>query len=160
VREFAPGFVARLASLADAMCLDDDALIYRALVALDAVADDAPYDPEAARWLLRALFGPMLRDEVAAFELKPHAVGVREVVRRWRRAKGFSLGGELLFLLRTALGLSSVLARLGARANWYRRLQDLLDAQVAAGWVRATPTGGTPWAPLQRRVEAVRRADE
>jgi large subunit ribosomal protein L7/L12 len=37
------------------------------------------------------------------------------------------LGAELLFIVRTLAGVSSVLARLGARANWRRRLEQVAE---------------------------------
>jgi predicted unusual protein kinase regulating ubiquinone biosynthesis (AarF/ABC1/UbiB family)/ribosomal protein L7/L12 len=138
-REFEAGFVERLAALTAAICDDDDERVRRALVALDIVDPRQPYDGEATRWLLRAFLGPMLRDEVAAFDLRAH-FGLRELLRRWRRARGLSWSGELVFLLRTFLGVSAVLAKLGARANWYRRLRGHVDAAPSrAAEVAAAP---------------------
>ncbi len=42
-------------------------------------------------------------------------------------------------MLRTLLGLSSVLARLGARANWRRRLEDVIASSPAAAGASAFP---------------------
>ena len=41
------------------------------------------------------------------------------------------LPGELLFILRIRFGLMSVLARLGARANWYQIEQGFIDSEFA-----------------------------
>lgn len=46
----------------------------------------------------------------------------------------FALPGEFLFLLRIRFGLMSVLARLDARANWYR-----LEKTYVNEFARANP---------------------
>jgi predicted unusual protein kinase regulating ubiquinone biosynthesis (AarF/ABC1/UbiB family) len=135
-REFEPGLVVRLAALFEALRADDQGRMHEALLALG-VVDGKPYDREAARWLLGALFGPLLRDEVTTFD-PASGVRIRELFRRWRRARGLGISAELLFLLRATAGLSSVLARLGARANWYRRLQALIGEAILAGELAAT----------------------
>jgi large subunit ribosomal protein L7/L12 len=66
--------------------------------------------------LVRALYGPMLRDEVAAFA--PPSADLR--------APG--LTAELREMARTAHGLATVTAQIGARANFRRRLDALLAA--------------------------------
>jgi predicted unusual protein kinase regulating ubiquinone biosynthesis (AarF/ABC1/UbiB family)/ribosomal protein L7/L12 len=143
VRELAPGFVGRLAALTRALAVDDRELLHQAVRELGLVGDAARYDHESTRWLLRALYGPLLRDEVARFEFLD-GTSLREMARRWRRARDLALPAELVFLLRASFGLSSVLGRLGVRANWYRRLQ----ATVTPPPAQATPLD--PGAPDER----------
>ena len=45
-----------------------------------------------------------------------------------RELMKLTLPGEFLFLLRIRFGLMSVLARLGARANWYRLERQYTEA--------------------------------
>jgi predicted unusual protein kinase regulating ubiquinone biosynthesis (AarF/ABC1/UbiB family) len=151
--ELGPGFGGRLASLLEALRADDGERLHGALVELGAVADKRRYDRDATRWLLRAFFGPLLVDEVSAFDV---AAGVRffPVLRRWWSARALSVSPELPFLLRTFIGLSSVLARLGARANWSRQL----EPQVAGAAAIAAPPMHTvhpprPVPPIDRAVE-------
>jgi predicted unusual protein kinase regulating ubiquinone biosynthesis (AarF/ABC1/UbiB family) len=120
--EFPAGFAGRLSALLTALRSDDDEQLHQALVTLGAVAAGRRYDRAASRWLLQAFFAPLLRDEVSAFDV---AAGVKlfPLLRRWWRARALSLSPELPFLLRTFVGLSSVLARLDARANWHRLLE-------------------------------------
>lgn len=120
--EFPSGFAERLSALLQALRSDDDERLHQALVELGAVAEGRRYDRAASRWLLQAFFAPLLRDEISAFDV---AAGVKlfPLLRRWWRARALSLSPELPFLLRTFVGLSSVLARLGARANWHRLLE-------------------------------------
>jgi hypothetical protein len=114
LREPPPGLIAGLAALTHALSAGSRELVARAAapLGLDA-ADDQ---------LLRALWGPMLRDEVAAFE--PPAVTLAELVPR-RQAPPTA---ELIFLCRAAIGLGTLLSQLGTRANFRQRLQALLSA--------------------------------
>ena len=66
--------------------------------------------------VVRALYGPMLRDEVAAF-----APPAPELLARVPAA-------ELREIARTAIELASLMAQVGARANFRRRLDALLSA--------------------------------
>jgi hypothetical protein len=61
----------------------------------------------------------MLRDDVTAIALGD-AMPFARIFERKRQLMQLRLPGEFLFLLRIRFGLMSVLARLGARANWYR----------------------------------------
>jgi predicted unusual protein kinase regulating ubiquinone biosynthesis (AarF/ABC1/UbiB family) len=111
--------VRALAALAPAAQSDDAAALRAALVALGLIRHDDDAGFAVARSLVRSFYGPMLRDEVAAIapaEARPLASflgGKRELLK-------LQLPGELLFLLRIRFGVLSVLAQLGARANWYR----------------------------------------
>jgi len=51
-----------------------------------------------------------------------------DLLRRKRELTTLTLPGEFLFLFRIRFGLMSVLARLGARANWFQ-----LERQLAIG---------------------------
>jgi predicted unusual protein kinase regulating ubiquinone biosynthesis (AarF/ABC1/UbiB family) len=140
--EFPAGFAQRLAALVAALRSHDDEQLHQALVALGAVAAGRRYDRAASRWLLQAFFGPLLKDEVSSFDV---AAGLRlfPVLRRWWRARALTLSPELPFLLRTFVGLSSVLARLGARANWHRLLEPRAGApRPAAPAPRIAPDLG------------------
>jgi predicted unusual protein kinase regulating ubiquinone biosynthesis (AarF/ABC1/UbiB family) len=112
-------WVRALAALAPAAQSDDATALRAALVALGLVRreDDAAF--AVARSLVRSFYGPMLHDEVTAIapaQARPLASflgGKRELLK-------LQLPGELLFLLRIRFGVLSVLAQLGARANWYQ----------------------------------------
>jgi predicted unusual protein kinase regulating ubiquinone biosynthesis (AarF/ABC1/UbiB family)/ribosomal protein L7/L12 len=125
VAEFEAGFTTRLATLTRALLADDADAIARAAAAVGIVSTEHAIDLEAVRWLLRVAYGPLLHDEVTAFDVGA-GIKLREVLRRWRRARGIALSAELVFLLRTFFGVAAVLGRLGARANWQRRLEDLV----------------------------------
>lgn len=128
-REFEPGFVGRLAALTQAVMDADPARMHRALVDLGLDPGTA-YDRESTRRLLRALLGPLAHDEALAFDLGAE-ITVREALKGAWKARRLAVSGELFFLLRTLLGLSSTLARLGARSNWRRRLEDVVASSIA-----------------------------
>lgn len=136
VREFNPGFVQRLASLTDSVLADERDGIHSALGALG-IDPRARYDREAASRLLHAFYAPFAQDDVVAFDVSA-SITAREALKSAWRVRRVALSAELLFLLRTFVGLSSVLARLGARANWRRRLQKAVAAApTAATWPSA-----------------------
>jgi predicted unusual protein kinase regulating ubiquinone biosynthesis (AarF/ABC1/UbiB family) len=118
-REFEPAFVDQLARLTRAVHLDSRDALHAAFVELGMVREGQRYDFETARGLVRAFYGPMLRDEVRTID-RGEARGMRQVLESKRNLLQLALPGEFLFLLRIRFGLMSVLARLGARANWYR----------------------------------------
>lgn len=118
-REFSLSFVRKLATLSLAVHADERDALHVALVDLGMVREGKPYDFEAIRALLRSFFGPMLKDEVVAIE-RGQALPLRQVLDSKRKLLEFQFPGELLFTFRIRFGLLSVLARLGARANWYR----------------------------------------
>jgi ribosomal protein L7/L12 len=126
VRELGPTMVRRIAALTHSLWADQSDLIHRALVDLGLAAADERNDDEQARALLHAIYGPLLRDEVATFE--PPRLTLASVLERWRTAPVPPGATEVFFLLRTVLALGLMLGQLGARANWYRRLQTLLGA--------------------------------
>jgi ribosomal protein L7/L12 len=122
-RELAPPFVAALAALSHALWSGDRALVVRAAAELGITMDG-----ELVPSLLQAAYGPMLRDEVAAFA-PPAAPMLPDLLRRWRDTTQPIASLEHYFLLGTMVGMGTMLAALGARANWYQRLQALLRAQ-------------------------------
>jgi predicted unusual protein kinase regulating ubiquinone biosynthesis (AarF/ABC1/UbiB family)/ribosomal protein L7/L12 len=131
VREFDPEFVAGLASLIEALMAGDRGRMHEALVALGD-GQQVAYDREATWRLLHAFFGPLLRDEVLAFDVNAE-LSLRQLLTSAWKARRLAASGELLFLLRTFVGLSSVLARLGARANWRSRLATVIAAVPSLG---------------------------
>jgi predicted unusual protein kinase regulating ubiquinone biosynthesis (AarF/ABC1/UbiB family)/ribosomal protein L7/L12 len=140
-REFEPGFVGHLASVTQAVMAADPDRMHRALVDLG-LDPRVTYDREATRRLLRGLLGPLAHDEVLAFDLAAE-ITVRDALKNAWKARRLAVSGELLFLLRTLLGLSSTLARLGARANWRRRLETVVASSAAAGASWSTASGST-----------------
>ena len=52
---------------------------------------------------------------------------MRSIFKSKRQLMKLTLPGEFLFLFRIRFGLLSVLARLGARANWYRLERGFID---------------------------------
>jgi predicted unusual protein kinase regulating ubiquinone biosynthesis (AarF/ABC1/UbiB family) len=129
-QEFEPGFVGNLARLTEAVLDADTEHMHAALVDLG-LDRRVSYDHEGTRRLLRALLGPLAHDEPLAFDLSAELT-IREGLKGAWKARKIAVSGEVLFLLRTLVGLSSVLARIGARANWRRRLEDVVAEATAA----------------------------
>jgi predicted unusual protein kinase regulating ubiquinone biosynthesis (AarF/ABC1/UbiB family) len=118
-REFDRAFVRKLGALTRAARTDTRDALHRALVDLGFVREGEKYDFATARNLVRSFYGPMLRDEtvyIASGEAKPFGA----VLESKRQLLKLHLPGEFLFIIRIRFGVMSVLARLGARANWYR----------------------------------------
>jgi predicted unusual protein kinase regulating ubiquinone biosynthesis (AarF/ABC1/UbiB family) len=118
-RLFEPEFVCKLARLTRAVHRDTRDALHASFVELGMVREGQRYDFETARGLVRAFYGPMLRDETRTLELG-EARSLRQLADSKRQLMKLHLPGEFLFLFRIRFGLMSVLARLGARANWYR----------------------------------------
>jgi predicted unusual protein kinase regulating ubiquinone biosynthesis (AarF/ABC1/UbiB family) len=131
-REFDRAFVQKLATLTDAVHEGTRDVMHGALVGLGMVRDGEEYDYDAAHALVRSFYGPMLRDEFvtigsgAAMSLRAIFEGKRELLK-------LHLPGEILFVLRIRFGVMSVLARLGARANWYRLERRFTVSHFARG---------------------------
>jgi ribosomal protein L7/L12 len=121
VREPDRGFLAKVVALTHAAWSGERELVGRASAALGTPADESEY----VAALLAELYGPLLRDEVAAFSpwTGPSA---SELLLRWRDARQPITSVEPLFLLRTAIELRTMLGELGARANWHQRMQQLV----------------------------------
>jgi predicted unusual protein kinase regulating ubiquinone biosynthesis (AarF/ABC1/UbiB family) len=161
VREFGGDVMRGLTALMEALMASDRRRMHDALVALGGRAD-VTYDRESTWKLLHAFFGPLLRDEVLAFD--PNAeVTLRQLLWSAWKARRLATSGELLFLLRTFLGLSSVLARLGARSNWRRRLTTAIEAGARAaaatpGQAPATAISGSTTSAPQTARQSARKA--
>jgi predicted unusual protein kinase regulating ubiquinone biosynthesis (AarF/ABC1/UbiB family) len=125
VREFDRSFISKLANLARAVHRDDATRLRASFVALGMVSPGDRYDFETARALVRGFYGPMLRDETQQIDLGV-ARSMRQVLESKRELMRIRLPGEFLFLFRIRFGLMSVLARLRARANWYRLEEEFL----------------------------------
>jgi predicted unusual protein kinase regulating ubiquinone biosynthesis (AarF/ABC1/UbiB family) len=118
-REFDRRFVQKLARLTRAVHTDTRDALHRELCDLGFVKEGQTYDFETARGLVRSFYGPMLRDETLPIEpgeAKPFGA----VLESKRELLKLHLPGEFLFILRIRFGVMSVLAKLGARANWYQ----------------------------------------
>jgi predicted unusual protein kinase regulating ubiquinone biosynthesis (AarF/ABC1/UbiB family) len=126
-RELDQGLVRKLAALTLAVHADEREALQRALLNLGMVRDGEASDLETARALVRSFHGPMLRDEVLAFQLGS-AMPFHTILSSKREILRLQFPGEMLFVFRIRFGLMSVLARLGARANWCR-----LERQYAEG---------------------------
>jgi predicted unusual protein kinase regulating ubiquinone biosynthesis (AarF/ABC1/UbiB family) len=134
-REFDGVFVRKLAALTRAVHSDDREALHRALVEFGMVREGKAYDYDTARTLLRSFYGPMLRNEVLAIE-RGEAVPLRTVLETKRELLKLHLPAEFLFVLRIRFGVMSVLAQLGARANWYeleRRFAESASDQSGVG---------------------------
>lgn len=118
-REFERAFVHALAMLSHAVQSDERESLHRSLVEFAMVREGKPYDYDSARTLVRSFYGPMLRDEVRAIE-RGEAMPLRTVLETKRELLKLHLPEQFLFVLRIRFGVMSVLAQLGARANWYR----------------------------------------
>ncbi len=129
-RELDPGFVRKLAALGLAVHADEREALRRSLLDLGMVRDGEARDLETARALVRSFHGPMLRDEVLAFQLGS-ATPFRTILSTKREILRLHLPGEMLFVFRIRFGLMSVLARLGARANWCRLERQYAEEALA-----------------------------
>ncbi len=118
-REFEQPFIDKIAALTRAVQADDRALMHRAFLDFGMVRDGKDYDFDTARSLVRRFYGPMLEDRETSIDLGAGA-SMREIALRKREMLRLSLPGEFLFLFRIRLGLMAVLARMQARANWFR----------------------------------------
>jgi predicted unusual protein kinase regulating ubiquinone biosynthesis (AarF/ABC1/UbiB family) len=131
-REFDRGFVRKLAELALAVHADDRDALERVFLDLGMIRSGDSSQLDTARNLVRAFHGPMLRDEVLAFQLGTLAP-FRSFVSTKREILRLQIPGEMLFVFRIRFGLMSVLARLGARANWCRMERRYAEDALARG---------------------------
>jgi predicted unusual protein kinase regulating ubiquinone biosynthesis (AarF/ABC1/UbiB family) len=118
-REFDGAFVRKLGALTLAAQTDTRNALHRALADLGFVREGEKYDFETARNLVRSFYGPMLRDETVSIE-RGEAKPFGAVLESKRQLLKLHLPGAFIFIIRIRFGVMSVLARLGARANWYR----------------------------------------
>ena len=126
-REFEPEFVGKLASLTRAVHADEPEGLRQAFRELGMVRQGKKYDFDTARDLVRGFYGPMLEDRTQRITLGDSDMG--SMMRSKRQLMKLTLPGEFLFLFRIRFGLLSVLARLGARANWYRLERGFIEGR-------------------------------
>lgn len=119
VREFSRERVLAFQALRDAVQRDDQGMVCAALSALGAKDPGSGERYAAVRILLRSFFGPTLVDRVQRV-LPTSQTGLGQLVADKRTIANLNLPGELLFLFRIRFGLHSLLARIGAEANWYQ----------------------------------------
>jgi predicted unusual protein kinase regulating ubiquinone biosynthesis (AarF/ABC1/UbiB family) len=131
-REFDRTFVRNLAALTRAAHTDTRDALHRALLELGFVEEGQTYDFDTARRLVRSFYGPMLRDETLAIE-PGEARPFGAVLESKRELLKLHLPGEFLFMIRIRFGVMSVLARLGARANWHRLERRFAESEFVAG---------------------------
>jgi predicted unusual protein kinase regulating ubiquinone biosynthesis (AarF/ABC1/UbiB family) len=118
-RRFEPDFLKKLAALTRAVQEDDHDGLHRAFLELGLVREGRQYDFDTARALLRSFHGPMLKDEILQVDLG-EAIDFGSAFKTKRQLLKLTLPAEFVFLFRIRFGLLSVLARLGARANWHQ----------------------------------------
>ena len=158
-RMFAASFVAQVAALTRAVEADDRDSIRTAMVDIGILHDKQFYDHRVARQLLRWFYGPLLQNHDSAFEAPD--VSVRRLVSQ-KDLRSFAIPAEFLFLVRMRIGVASVLARLGAKANWQQRQRTYLDEaeyQLATSdpfYERAPAYDVVLIAPGERVIELVR----
>jgi len=132
VRSFEDGFVDGLARVSWGARHEDEGLLARGLADVGVLEDpDAGLDDEARELveLARGFYGPIAEDRVARLR-EADAIRARELFeRRWELAR-LSVPPQLLFLTRIRFGLVSVLADLGAEANWFRLEDRFVEARV------------------------------
>lgn len=116
-RRFEPGMVADLARLTLAMHDDDRAGLAEVLSAMGIVDDAGSEQLAVAEDLLEGFFGPTLRRGRHPIVLDED-LGMGQILDRKREMMKLHLPGAFLFLFRIRFGLFSVLARLGAEADW------------------------------------------
>ena len=132
-RAFEGDLVPDLAALTRAVQDDDRAALERACEKLGMLPKRKRAAAlDLARRLFRAYLGPMLEDRVQPVDLGA-AMTLSELARGKQQLLRLALPREMLFLLRIRFGLMSVLARLGARANWYRLERAASEAALPAG---------------------------
>ncbi len=116
-RLFEPGVVADLARLTLAMHAGDRAALADVLVDMRIVPDRDPERLATAHELLAGFLGPTLTGGEHPIVLDDD-LGMGRILDRKREMMRLQLPGSFLFLFRIRFGLMSVLARLGARADW------------------------------------------
>ncbi len=117
VRRFEPAVVRALSSMIAAVRRDDAGAMRDAL---EAFGGEPPRDAASiahVRALMRAFFAPMLTP--GRQRMRPDAgVEARQLMKDKRAAMKLKLPGRLLFLFRLRFGVCSVIAQLGAEADW------------------------------------------
>ena len=116
---------------------------------------------EALSIWARFIYGPLLddRERAIAEGTTPGEYGRREAftVHRILREKGpVAIPREFVFMDRAAIGLGGVFLHLGARQNWYRLFNELIEnfdvATVAGRQQQAFAAAGVPLPEVARQV--------
>lgn len=131
VRAFPPEVVRALARMIAAVRRDDAAGMREALIAF---GGEPPADPAAVahvRALMRAFFAPLLLAGPRRMELGG-GTEARQLMKDKRAAMRLKLPGRLLFLFRLRFGVCSVIAELGAQADWSRLESEWAEAALSA----------------------------
>ena len=115
-RAFDGDFVRQLAAFTRAVHEDTPQGLHKACLDIGLVKEGQKYDFNTARDLIRGFYGAMLIDSEQKIELG--SMSMKEVAEKKMEWVKRALPGEFLFLLRIRVGLMSVLAKLGAVANW------------------------------------------
>jgi predicted unusual protein kinase regulating ubiquinone biosynthesis (AarF/ABC1/UbiB family) len=116
LRAFNQRVVEAMAALSAAVRAEDETQIVAALSALGAKLDDVE-NRRAGVTLSRAFFAPLLAPGKRKIEVG-FASTLKELVEHKRALLRLHLPGELLFLMRIRFGAYSVLAKMGAEADW------------------------------------------
>jgi predicted unusual protein kinase regulating ubiquinone biosynthesis (AarF/ABC1/UbiB family) len=130
-RVFEPSFVRALARLTLAVHQDERETLHRAFIDIGIIDEKRRYDFDTARDLVRAFYGPLLEDKVQPLSMPKETFG--SIAKAKLKMLKLTLPAEFLFLLRIRYGLMSVLARLGARANWYQLERRYVTSALEAG---------------------------
>jgi predicted unusual protein kinase regulating ubiquinone biosynthesis (AarF/ABC1/UbiB family)/DNA-binding XRE family transcriptional regulator len=131
VRTFAPGFLAWWRSMLRAVIDGDRAEEHRLITALGLVKQPTAVELALLQRIFQILYAPYRRGADVAFDV--------EYIRRTWQAfvtdnplkLRMNLRGELIALSQLQWGVSAILARLGARADWNVRIQHVLDSAPA-----------------------------
>jgi predicted unusual protein kinase regulating ubiquinone biosynthesis (AarF/ABC1/UbiB family) len=117
VRAFDPPSVLAFSALIQAVRSDEPRYMREALVALGAAPPSDARNLALLRTLLRGFFAPLLVRGAHAMDPGP-GFEAQQLLRDKRFLLKLALPGRFLFLFRLRFGLSAVLARLGAIADW------------------------------------------
>ncbi len=128
VKHTTPDERALLRGPMEAMVAGDHAGLRRSLEALKVLRPDAEIDEDLLWQLFVRVLGPVNEDRSHRCELDEDQNGVdelpRERFRKIRRQLDFP--PAVIFFMRYRRGTWSVLAHLGAEANWHRIMQEIL----------------------------------
>ncbi len=128
-RSFPPSFVDELAKMGLAVHADDRDTLLASFNRLGLLRKDREEDFQIARRLVRAFQGPMLDDKEQIIS-EDAALELGQLMRAKKQLLKLNFPGEFLFLSRIRFGLMSVLARLGASANWHRLEKAYMEQAV------------------------------
>jgi predicted unusual protein kinase regulating ubiquinone biosynthesis (AarF/ABC1/UbiB family) len=152
IRSFAPRFVGGVIDLYKGLLTDDRDRRVHAFETWGFRGLSSDLIEALTIWA-RFIYGPLLddRERVIAEGTTPGEYGRKEAfsVHRILREKGpVAIPREFVFMDRAAIGLGGVFLHLGARQNWYRLYNELIEdfdlARVADRQARAFAAAGVP----------------